>query len=446
MESGTAVGDRPAPAAGTGAPTRSRTDAGEVDIDGSAGRRRWPLWTVPVLVGAFVRLVHWAAVSPDWTPRSDARQYVSLARSLAGGDGFASTFPGGSLHPTAFRPPLYPALLSVPTRVFGPDALWPGRLLAVLLGLVVIGLAVTFARRIAGDRAGLVAGLAVAVVPSLVANDTVTLSESLGLALLLGTLLALLDDRAVPAGALAGLLLLTRPNAYVVVLVVAVALWRTAGWRRALLAVAVCSAVVAPWAVRNAVQVGTPRLVTSDGFTLAALYGPPAQDTGQFVDPTVSEYYVGAGVRSLEDDEAAWSDRLTSIGLDGIRDRPVAVLERAASGAATLLELPGHRAVEAEYVDGRDPRFRDATLIAFPLLVVAGTAGLVLRRRDRRTWPSLAMVGGLVALSLVTVSVPRLRSPLDLLLCLGVGYLAAWLHGRTSAGEGNSASAGGREH
>lgn len=413
-----AVGEPPI---GDEVPDRDRCD------DARSGPRV-SIWVAPVLVGLAVRIAHWVVVSPDWVPRSDARQYVEIARSIAAGDGFAARFPSGVPHPTAFRPPLYPALLALPMRVLGAGALWPGRLLAIIIGLGVIALTVTYARRIAGDRAGLVAGLAVAVVPSLVANDTVTLSESLGLALSLAVLLALLDDRALLAGGLTGLLLLTRPNAYLVVAVVVAALWRSVGWRRASVALGTCAVVVAPWALRNVIVVGTPKLVTSDGFTLAALYGPPALDSGGFTDPTVDRWYRHAGIRDLQGDEAAWSDALTGAALDGIRSRPSAVVERAVEGAATMLELPGHHAWAAEVVDGRDPRLRDATLFVFPILVVAGLAGTLLRIRDPRTWPAIGVVGGFLALSLVTVSVPRLRGPFDLLMCIGVGYLAARLH------------------
>ncbi len=402
-------------------------------------RRSWSTWAVPVTVGLVVRLAYWVVISPDWSPRSDARQYVDLARAIAAGDGFSARFPSDALHPTAFRPPLYPAILAVPTKVFGPDVLWPARLLAVAIGLGVIALTVTYARRIAGDRAGLVAGLAVAIVPSLVANDTITMTESLGLLLSLGVLLALLDDRAALAGVLSGLLLLTRPNAYLVVLVVTVALWRSVGWRRALLSVGVCVLVVSPWVLRNAVVVGAARLVTSDGFTSAAIYGPPALESGGFMDPTVDDWYRDQGIWDLHDDEAAWNSALISQAIDGIASRPTVVLERAVDGAATMAELPGHRAWAAELVDGRDPRFRDATLFVFPILVALGLTGTAMRIRDRRTWPALAIVGGFLALSLVTVSVPRLRGPFDLLMCIGIGYLAAWVQGRRSGADGQSA-------
>lgn len=70
---------------------------------------------------------------------------------------------------------------------------------------------------------------------------------------------------------------------------VTVALWRSVGWRRALLSVGVCVLVVSPWVLRNAVVVGAARLVTSDGFTSAAIYGPPALESGGFMDPTVDD-------------------------------------------------------------------------------------------------------------------------------------------------------------
>jgi len=403
------------------------TDAAHIaDRDAEACCSRWTTWGIPVLVGAVVRVLYWVVVSPAWVPRSDARQYVSIAEALAGGQGFSSTFPGGVAHPTAFRPPLYPILLAVPTRIFGPDALWPGRLLAIVIGLCLIVATVAYVRRIAGDRAGLVAGLAVALAPSLIVNDTVTMTESLGLLLTVGILLGLIESRWALTGALCGLLLLTRPNAYLVLAVVAVVIWRALGPRRAFASLGLCAAVVAPWAIRNVIQVGTPKLVTSDGFTLAAMYGPPSQQTGGFMDPTLTTWYPDSGVHRLESDEGRWSDRLTTIGLRGFRDHPESVLRRAATGAASMFEVPGYRAAEAEYVDGRDPRFRDATLFTFPLLVTAGSTGVLLRIRDRRTWPALAIVGGFIAVSLVTVSVPRLRGPFDLLMCIGIGYLAAW--------------------
>src|SRR2546421_9538430 len=99
-------------------------------------------------------------------------------------------------------------------------------------GVVGVGGALR-APRFAGRRGGVAAGIAVAVYPPLLANDIVVLSEPLSLALLLGMILLLVHDRAAWAGLACGLLVLTRPSAQLLVVVVAAWLvWRM-GWQSA---------------------------------------------------------------------------------------------------------------------------------------------------------------------------------------------------------------------
>src|SRR3954470_3038492 len=140
------------------------------------------------------RLAYWVWITPDWLPNSDADQYVRLAHAVASGDGYSLVYPQLDLHATAFRPPLYPALLVVPSWLFD-DSLWPVRLLSVLLGSAVAVLAAVLAARVAGRQAGWVAGLLVAVYPPLLANDTVSLTEPLALLLMVALLLFLDDGR-----------------------------------------------------------------------------------------------------------------------------------------------------------------------------------------------------------------------------------------------------------
>ena len=99
-------------------------------------------------------------------------------------------FPQLALHPTAFRPPLYPMLLAAVDRPTG-SSLVAGRALSLVLGLGVVLLTMRFGRAVASRRAGLVAGLVVAVYPPLLANDTVLLTESVSLLLMLALLLAM---------------------------------------------------------------------------------------------------------------------------------------------------------------------------------------------------------------------------------------------------------------
>jgi 4-amino-4-deoxy-L-arabinose transferase-like glycosyltransferase len=385
---------------------------------------------VPVIVGAAVRVLYWVAVTPDWTPRSDADQYLLLARALAAGDGYSLDFPQLELHATAFRPPLYPLLLAVPQWVFGDGVLWPARLLSLGLGLGVIALTVVYTSRIAGRAAGCAAGIAVAVMPSLIANDTVTLTEPLALLLLLAVLITLDQRRPVLVGLFAGALILTRPNAYLVAVIAVTFLVVRVGWRRAGPALAACVLVVAPWIVRNQIQVGTTRLTTSDGFTLAAIYAPPAREAGGFVDPAFSDWYMGTEYKLLQFDEAKWNEALTRLALESIRDRPGYVPEVVGRNLLDYFEMQTERNEVAERLDGRNLDFRRATLPLFHAYLVAGLAGIAVRVRDRRTWPMLLIVSQFTVLSLLLVPPPRLRAPFDLMLCIGIGFLAGSLLSR----------------
>src|SRR5207302_6631986 len=134
-------------------------------------------------------------------------------------------FPQLALHPSAFRPPLYPVVLGGAYRVFGSSVV-VGRVLNLAIGVGVVVLVFCVARRIATPRAGVAAALIAAVYPPLLANDVALLTEPLALLLLLGMVLALGRRNVVWGGVLCGLLVLTRASAQGVALVVGVwVLW-----------------------------------------------------------------------------------------------------------------------------------------------------------------------------------------------------------------------------
>jgi 4-amino-4-deoxy-L-arabinose transferase-like glycosyltransferase len=395
-------------------------------VEQRTGRLAWWVVGVPVVLAALARAAYWRFVTPGWVPDSDADQYLRIARSLARGQGYSLIYPQLERHPTAFRPPLYPTLVSLQMQVTGTDSLWGVRLLSLLLGVAVVGLLGWFALQIAGPVAAAVAGTAAALSPQLIANDTVSLSEPLSLVLLMAVLILLHERRPLACGAAAGLLLLTRPNAYLVVAVMAVALWRTVGWRRAAAATAISLAILAPWMVRNQLQVGTLRPTTSDGFTLAAIYAPEARAQGTFVDPVLDPAYNGTDVELLAlGDEGAWSAGLTDLALESIREHPGYVAQVVARNLGALFELPPSSNDGPEELDGRNPDFRSATIGWFYLVTLAGISGLFLERRRRELWPALAITAQFVVLSLLLVSTPRLRAPFDLVMCLGAGLLVA---------------------
>ncbi len=374
-----------------------------------------------IALALIVRLGYWVLLTPRYVPRSDAQQYQEIAHNLATGRGFDMVFPQLALHPTAFRPPLYPALLAVVDWATG-SSLVAGRALSLLLGLGAVLLTMQFGRAVATRSAGLLAGLVVAVYPPLLANDTVLLTESVSLVLMLALLLALHRRRVLGGAVLCGLLILARPSAQGVAIVVAAwVLWQV-GWRRALSFVAVVGLVVAPWSVRNWVQLGSPVLVTSNGFNLAAMYSPAARARGSFVDPVFDPSF--ESLRLAQFDEVGWQRDLQRLAFDSLRRHPIQVPKVVARNAAAFFELQPDLDRPAELEDGRNLTFATWTLPLFYAVTVAGLIGVVRRWRDPTVLLLMLIAGYFTATSLVLVAPPRLRAPFDLMCCIGCGLLA----------------------
>jgi 4-amino-4-deoxy-L-arabinose transferase-like glycosyltransferase len=327
-------------------------------------------------------------------------------------------FPQLALHPTAFRPPLYPFLLAAVDRLTG-SSLSAGRALSVVLSLAVVALTMQFTKAVASRRAGLVAGAVVAVYPPLLANDTVLLTEPVSLLLLLGMLLALHHRRVAWGALLCGLLILARPSAQGVALVVAAWLVWQVGWRRTIRFVGVVALVVLPWVVRNWIQIGSPVLVTSNGFNLAAMYSPAARAHGGFVDPVFDPRF--GAYRLAQFNEAGWQRQLQHLALQTIREHPSEVPKVVARNAAAYFELhPGDNRI-AEVKDGRNLTFRDWTLPSFYVVTAVGLVGLVRRWREPAVLLLMLVTGYFTVTSLALVAPPRLRAPFDLACCIGVG-------------------------
>ena len=383
-------------------------------------RFRW-LFVIGLLALA-VRVLYVVLVLRDYRPVSDALHYHTLAAAVGDGDGMVHRFPFGYRHATAFRPPLYPLLLGAVYAVTGPR-LGAAQALNVVLGTGVVVLAALVAWRMAGRVAGVATGVVAAVHLPLVFNDGVPLSESLGLLVLAVVVLLLQDRRAAWAGAASGLLVLTRPSAQVfVVVLTAWVLWRL-GWRSTLSYVACVAVVVAPWVVRNWYRLGAPVIVTSNGFNLNAIYSPEAKASGGFVDGFFDPRFAAlrAGIRNEAELDAAFRRH----ALASIRDDPVHVLRIAPGGLQNVLEPRAGRNDVAETNDGRNLTLQHLSVPLAWYVMVAGGAGLCLLRGRAGVGPLVLAAVVFPVLSAVTVATPRMRVPLDLACCVGVGGLVA---------------------
>ena len=152
----------------------------------------------------------------DYPVIGDALTFHLEGGHLAHGEGFRRVFEDV---PTAEHPPLFICLIALFT-LLGADGFLAQKLLLGLVGTVTVVLVGLLARRVAGDRAGLVAAALAAVYPLLWLADGSLMSESLYGPLIVAVLLAAyayFDARTVRRvavlGALIALAALTRGEA-----------------------------------------------------------------------------------------------------------------------------------------------------------------------------------------------------------------------------------------
>ena len=183
--------------------------------------------------------------------------------------------------------------------------------------------------------------------------------------------------------------------------------------------------VVSPWLVRNAVQVGGPVLVATNGFNLNATYSNEARESGGFVDAYFDSRFARFRVDAA--DEVDLDERLRTKALHDLRAHPGEVFHVARQNIEQWFELKPGLNRDAERLDGRNLDVRHWTLPLFYLVTIAGLFALVRARRS-----AAAQLLGLAAVyftavSLATIAVPRLRSVFDGCVAIGAGVALGWL-------------------
>ncbi|MDX6649112.1 MAG: hypothetical protein QOJ97_1063, partial [Solirubrobacteraceae bacterium] len=183
------------------------------------------------LLLALVCRVLWVLQTDGHTPTGDAADYDHHARWIAAGDGYPPSLVGG---PAAHRPPAYPYFLAGLYKLTGDSAL-SARYAQAFLGAVAVGLIGLLAWRIWGARVGLIALVLAAVFPPLIISSTTLISEALVVPLVVASIVTACEARRSrhalvwlsASGALAGLVALTRPNGFLLLVPVAIAAWTT---------------------------------------------------------------------------------------------------------------------------------------------------------------------------------------------------------------------------
>lgn len=364
----------------------------------------------------------------------------------------------------ADHPPLTAFVLTPVSWVLGtdPSPVVGQRLVMALLGAAVIVAVGLLGRKVAGERAGLLAAGIAAVNANFWMNDVLVMSETLGTLAIVLVLLAVyryLDEpsarRAAVVGALVGVAGLARAELLLLLPVtfLPVVLRRTGqpvGTRlgRFLLAGVVGFAVLLPWTAYNLVRFEQPVLLsTNDGLTLVGancdrVYGvddPGGIGFWNLWCKSDADFFQPPGTTFA--DQSEQSAYYRRVGLDYIANHKRLLPKVVAVRVARGFGLYGpDQMVWLNQGEGRESWASWTGYVTWWLLLVPSVAGgVILWRRRQPVWP-LASTAVIV---LITVSVfygiVRFRLPADVaaVVLTAVALDALWRRLR-SAGPGTA--------
>jgi 4-amino-4-deoxy-L-arabinose transferase-like glycosyltransferase len=344
--------------------------------------------------------------------------------------------------PGRMRQPLYPLFLAAIYGAFGyrDGAVF---LVQALLCTATVFLTWRLARALGvADGPAVAAAALVAVYPPFARLSGLLLTESLStLLLMLSALLFVAaaaqprPGRALALGVVVGVHTLCRPATAMLPVWLPVLFWLVLGDRRRVLRVAGWTALgfmlaVSPWLARNAITLGVPSFLSTEGGAGMYVGGRPdaeriwSEGLMPFLRSEEARAIVGDRYYSSEEANA----RFRALALDRLRSQPLQVLLHGAlQTAKAWLYMPGARVL------GRDHPWRWFPLIGIPALLLALALYGSLVSRD---WTTRALLLGLpayyTAVHLPLLAVPRHMLPLFPLVAIGAMAGAASLTGRTA--------------
>lgn len=405
-----------------------------------------------VALALLLRLAFMAA-TPDFQPRLDAAHYDGLACGLVLDGAYELRVPsgrdastcgtshGGENPATAFRPPGWPAVMAAVYAV-DEDGRWANaRILQALIGTATVALIGLLAALLLGPAAGLAATALAAVDTTLLAVTGSLLSEPTFVLLITAAAILALRDRLLLAGLLLGAATLVRSNGFVLIPVLA--LLAKAGWRGTAVLALGTALAVAPWTIRNAIQMDALVPVASYvGTGVSGTFNERARSRTDFPGAWVSPRHVFTDVHTSDMTELEKQRELSRRAREYALDHPLYAVEAAARNALRILSLAdlGWHRGNAEALSL--PRWVGPFAAAgFWLLLLAALAGAILRRA-----PLVLLLGPALFLATAVLlgGEMRYRAPIIPFL---IPFAAAALAGiaarrRASSGSSPSAAAG----
>jgi 4-amino-4-deoxy-L-arabinose transferase-like glycosyltransferase len=355
----------------------------------TAGRFRGALMGI-ALAGLALRLVYAYVIVKSRPLLGDALEFQQQANLLASGHGLIAPELWYAQHiarPSADKPPVYPFLEAAISLLGGRTWAWHD-IVDLVAGTATVCVTGLVGRRVGGARTGLIAAAVASACPLLIAADGSLRSESVFALLVTLSLLAALRLREAPSavraaalGAVIALAALTRAEALLLVVLLPFGL---AGFRRGLLSVAVCAAVLSPWLARCWIVFGQPVLVSTNVGGLLA--GANCPET--YAGPLLGQWDLSCLPPAQYANEARESDHLRDVGLRYARrhsDRlPVVIAARI--GRSFELFRPAQEWGFESFFEGRSVTVEEVGVFVYYAVALLGVAGTVLIVRRRGPW------------------------------------------------------------
>jgi len=411
----------------------------------NGGRAGLAILAAILLLGLGLRVDYaWEGREPVF----DAAAYAEIARSLDEGRGFE--LGPGATQPAGNYSPGLPLLVAGLYEVTGGTHERSARVALALIAALAILFTYLIGRRLSDPAAGLIGAGAVAIYPALLEYQGMLMGEPLAATLISGAVLAILwaadKDRRRAAWLLPGLLLggltLVRPEylGVAVLMSLAVLARNPRDWQRAVILLAGLALVIAPWTIRNAIELDRFVPVSTGGgqVLFAGTYLPSDGDPERVGAEVVARH---PGLFEPEDAERLRLEqilaRLAAQRHPGVEaDKALARMGREQlwdDVTQEPAEYAGFIATKVWRIWSQGPREvmdRPGWKAFHWVLVGLGLLGLAVLARQRR-WEALLLATVFVAITaisaLLVASPRRVLVMLPLVAALsGVGLTWLW--------------------
>lgn len=415
------------------------------------------MWTI-ALASFASRIWGFSTVTAHNPGNGDPFFYHSQANMLADGVGFGEPIQWltqGRFVPSAIHPPAYTLWLT-PSSLLGARGFISHKTMGAVAGVLVVLVAGLLARRLAGDRAGLLAAAGVALYPNLWIIDGTLWPEGLYTATVGFALLAAYRWREAPSlktaalvGALCGVAILTRGEALLLLPFLCLPLAWSARrnvprwFVHAAVMASVALALLAPWMVRNLVRFDTPVAVSTNSDEVLFYANCDDVYSGEFIgywsfacQVREREARVQSGLPAdPPGNEAERAKGWGDLGREYAREHKDRLPYVVAARVSRVWDLRyAENSAMAMVLEGRPLEWNRAGLWVYRAMLVPAVAGLILlRRRGVAVWPLLAMLGMITATAIYAYGHVRFRTVGDLVVVVGAAVAVDALIGAASS-------------